>query len=112
MRSSFSPLYSLCSLCPLWLISVGCHGGAARTAEPHDASAAVESAPVGSPKSFVETVPGSTVTFETRPVPLRNADRTIRVLWFAETETTWDAYDVFYLWLDEYPDGTGVGREG
>ena len=23
------------------------------------------------------------------------------MLWFAETETTWDAYDVFYLRLDE-----------
>jgi formylglycine-generating enzyme required for sulfatase activity len=64
------------------------------------------------PKPFVETLPGSTVTFVMRPVPIPQGDGAIRVLWFAESETTWDAYDVFYLWLDESADGQAAGREG
>jgi formylglycine-generating enzyme required for sulfatase activity len=63
------------------------------------------------PAPFVETVRGSTVAFRMCPVLMENTGDP-RVVWFAETETTWDAYDVFYLWLDEFPDGTGVGREG
>jgi hypothetical protein len=64
---------------------------------------------------FVETVPGSTVTFTMRPVNVFDGHAGPRVLWFAETETTWDAYDVFYLRLDEQAAGADVamaGREG
>src|SRR5829696_7414738 len=46
--------------------------------------------------AFTETVPGSAVTFLMRPVPLGDA----ATLWVAETEVTWDAYDVFLNRLD------------
>ena len=83
------PISSLCSLCPLWLIPALC-AGCAPTAYVHGANAP-------EPQPFVETVPGSTVTFTMRPVSLGDG----RTVWFAETETTWDAYDVFALRLDE-----------
>src|SRR5688572_8999750 len=58
------------------------------------------------PQPFVETLPGSTVTFTMRPV---HADG--GVVWFAETETTWNAYDVFYLRLDEFAAGADIRSE-
>jgi hypothetical protein len=67
------------------------------------------------PAGFVETVPGSTVKFAMRPVTVNDDSGAGRVLWFAETETTWDAYDVFYLRLDEQAAGIDIaaaGREG
>ncbi len=63
------------------------------------------------PHPFTQPLPGSTVTFTMRPVHLSEQ----RVLWFAETETTWNAYDVFYLRLDEVAAGrdiASIGSEG
>jgi formylglycine-generating enzyme required for sulfatase activity len=64
------------------------------------------------PAAFVETVPGSTVKFTMRPIALTEDSGTRGVLWFAETETTWDAYDVFYLRLDEQAAGGDVASAG
>ena len=52
---------------------------------------------------FVETVPSSIVKLTMRPMTTWDADDRARVIWFAETETTWDAYDVYFLRLDEQP---------
>jgi hypothetical protein len=60
---------------------------------------------------FVETVPGSIVKFTMRPVTTWDVADRPRTVWFAETETTWDAYDVFFLRLDEQP-GVQAGGEG
>ena len=46
--------------------------------------------------AFTQTVPGSAVTFVMRPVPVGGG----ATLWVAETEVTWDAYDVFLNRLD------------
>ena len=74
-------------LCPLL---VGCAAKDATVRDPRlDAS------------PFVQTVPGSTVKFTMRPVTTWDDDQHPRVIWFAETETTWDAYDVFFLRPDE-----------
>jgi formylglycine-generating enzyme required for sulfatase activity len=92
---------------------VGCHEIAARQAPlPPEVLAELNE---GAAKPFVETIPGSTVKFVMRPVPVPTGGGSARVLWFAETETTWDAYDVFYLRLDEQAAGSDVaaaGREG
>jgi hypothetical protein len=71
--------------------------------------------PQGLPARFVETVPGSMVKFKMCPVAIAEANGRTHTLWFAETETTWDAYDVFYLRLDEQAAGAdpaAAGREG
>lgn len=89
-------------LCALCFASVGCRSTPQQT-------------PQTLPTRFVETVPGSTVTFAMLPVERTDDVGKHRVLWFAETETTWDAYDVFYLRLDEQAAGADVsaaGREG
>ena len=80
----------------------------------HDAEAGSGPAARGDPQPFVETVPGSSVTFKMIPVFVRDVpEPTGRVIWLAETETTWDAYDVFYLRLDENPgDVAAAGSEG
>jgi hypothetical protein len=83
------------------MLVCGCHV-AARRAQPV--------AP--QPQPFVETVPGSSVTFTMRPVTIDDGSGMCRVLWFAETETTWDAYDVFYLRLDEQAGGADVASAG
>src|SRR3954471_10420578 len=95
MRSGFS----LRSLCTLWFACVGCTNGPRQ-------------APPTRPAAFVETVPGSSVRFTMVPVAFTDDSSTRRVLWFAETETTWDAYDVFYLRLDEQAAGADVAAAG
>jgi formylglycine-generating enzyme required for sulfatase activity len=91
-----------------WLACVVC---AVCGCQSHDHGAGRASEMLRQSKAFTETVPGSTVTFTMRPV-ITWAGNEPRVLWIAETETTWDSYDVFYLWLDEAPDGSAAGREG
>ena len=79
-------------------IAVGCESPDPPSAEP------VRPATRPAPQPYVETVPGSTVTFTMQPVTIDDGSGgASRVLWFAETETTWDAYDVFSLRLDENP---------
>ena len=102
-------LFSPCSLCALCFICfvIGC--------EPHEqpqtGPARVTTQP--EPKPYVETVPGSTVKFTMRPVESMDGTNRTNVLWFAETETTWDAYDVFALRLDENSgDVAKAGAEG
>jgi formylglycine-generating enzyme required for sulfatase activity len=102
----------LCSLCPLWalwfLLLAGCEARGRISAEPTRALAEV------APQPFIETVPGSTVTFAMRPVRIvPESGGAARYLWFAETETTWDAYDVFSLRLDENAGNVAAaGAEG
>ena len=65
------------------------------------------------PQPYDETVPNSTVKFAMRPVTVTSDAGEARVLWVAETETTWDAYDVFALRLDENADNVAAaGAEG
>ncbi|MCW5937201.1 MAG: SUMF1/EgtB/PvdO family nonheme iron enzyme [Fimbriimonadaceae bacterium] len=57
------------------------------------------------PEPFVQEIPGSLVKFTMRPVPggeIQIDGKTHKVgdLWVAETETTWDAYDIFAFRLD------------
>jgi formylglycine-generating enzyme required for sulfatase activity len=66
----------------------------------------------GAADSFVEAVPGSTVKFTMRAVSIPDGGGNSKRLWFAETETTWDAYDVFYLHLDEQAAGVDVASAG
>lgn len=98
---SFCSLCSLWPLCALWFILCGCQ---------HDV---VRQAVREKPRPFVEQLPGSTVTFMMRPVTTRDSSDHLKIVWFAETETTWDAYDVFYLRLDDTGgDIAAAGREG
>ena len=64
---------------------------------------------------YVDSIPGTLVTFEMVPVPagtvtVRAGDRVRRVpvaaFWIARTEVTWDAYDVFALGLDTIGDAS------
>jgi formylglycine-generating enzyme required for sulfatase activity len=64
------------------------------------------------PQPYVETVPGSTVTFTMRPVTTWIDQACTRTIWYAETETTWNAYDVFYLRLDEHRTATDLANAG
>src|SRR5687768_6994522 len=66
----------------------------ARRSEPTTRPA--PDAVVSPTSAFTETVPGSAVTFVMRPVPVGDG----ATLWVAETEVTWDAYDVFLNRLD------------
>ncbi len=57
------------------------------------------------PDPFVETIPGTLVTFRMRAVPagevvIDGVKHSVPSLWVAETETTWDAYDVYAYRLD------------
>jgi hypothetical protein len=85
------PLVAVCCL-----MVVGCVGNAGRSADA-----------IGEAQPFVETVPGSTVKVTLRPVGTGAG-----VVWFSETETTWDAYDAFYLRLDEQGSIANAGQEG
>ncbi len=55
---------------------------------------------------FTETIPGTAVTFQMKPVgpgrlpPGRDGIR-VKGFWIAKTEVTWDAYDVFVFGLDQ-----------
>ena len=71
---------------------------AARAAAPSDAT--------GERATYVESLPGTTVTFEMVPVPAATSEAgdTVGGLWMAATETTWDAYDVLVFHLDEAQD--------
>lgn len=105
-RCAFQPVISLCPLCPLWFIVffVGCGPREGPGAELTRGRGESE------PQPYVETVPGSSVTFAMRPVSVPDGAGGARTVWFAETETTWDAYDVFSLRLDENP--TNVAGAG
>jgi hypothetical protein len=101
MSRSNTSLRSPWAPCFVWLLllSIGCQPGAGTRPEAEPAAATRPA-----PQPYVETVPGSTMTFTMKPVTIRDdSGGPSRVLWFAETETTWDAYDVFSLRLDENP---------
>lgn len=55
-----------------------------------------EAPPAPAPRSFVETIPGTTLAFEVVETPGGP--------WFATTEVTWDLYDAFVFGLDEEAD--------
>lgn len=96
MRKPFSSPCSPWAPCFTLLFLLGCETRNPRSATP------VRGEPQVEPQPYVETVPGSTVTFAMRPVRIvPESGGPVRCLWFAETETTWDAYDVFSLRLDE-----------
>lgn len=62
-------------------------------------------APAGAPavvqlEPYVETIPGTVVTFEMVPVPAADG---VGPFWIGRTEVTWDEYDVFALGLDLEP---------
>lgn len=67
---------------------------------PAQDARAPEASDVAAPAPFVETIPGTTVTLEFVPLALPDGEGT-RTLWFARTETTWDAFDVLVFRLDE-----------
>src|SRR5687767_6536301 len=95
--TAFSPPFSVSSLCPLcsvWFILFVFGGCAGRERADVAPEGAATTAPA--PQPYVETVPGSTVTFAMRPawMPPAAPGEAGRYIWFAETETTWDAYDV------------------
>ena len=57
--------------------------------------------PPPSLRGYLDSIPGTLVTFEMMPLPERP-------LWIGRTEVTWDMYDVFALGLDTSANPTGV----
>jgi formylglycine-generating enzyme required for sulfatase activity len=63
-------------------------------------------APGGAPgqrlEPYVQTLPGSVVKIHMLPIPggkitIRGKEVTVRPMWMAETDTPWEAYDVFLM---------------
>lgn len=89
------------NLCNLWIIVLCIWACGCATGRQWESGVGGSDEPV-EPQPYVETVPGSTVTFAMRPVRIvPESGGPAHYVWFAETETTWDAYDVFWLRLDE-----------
>lgn len=71
----------------------------------------------GRAEAYTETISGTTVSFEMVPVPagtVTTAGKEVAVgpLWFARTETLWDAYDVWVFGMDEGGQvATGKGED-
>jgi formylglycine-generating enzyme required for sulfatase activity len=81
------------------------------------AGAARASAQSSDMAPYVETIPGTLVSFEMMPVPAGTVQmdtpagaRTVEVgaFWIAKTEVTWDLYDVFVYGLDRVAAGDGA----
>jgi formylglycine-generating enzyme required for sulfatase activity len=67
-------------------------------------------------KPFTETIPGTLVTFEMRPVSARPAagdEPAIKPFWIGKAEVAWDEFDVFVFRLDltEKQKAEGVDAE-
>jgi formylglycine-generating enzyme required for sulfatase activity len=86
--------------------------------------------PAAGHKAYVESVPGSSVSFDMLPIPGgtflmgsptsekgRSDDEgpqhpvAIRPFWMAKTETTWDLYDLYWKSTDEVKDDRAGARQ-